>query len=99
MNKITLKQADKLIPHLFNAGVVPFLHSSPAIGKSSLAKSIAKRNNLKVIDLRLTELDSSDLNGLPYFKDGKSSFLPFDTFPLADSPIPDGFNGWLLLLN
>ena len=99
MNKITLKQADRLIPHLFNAGIVPFLHSSPAIGKSSLAKSIAKRNNLKVIDLRLTELDSSDLNGLPYFKDGKSTFLPFDTFPLKDSPIPEGYDGWLLLLD
>lgn len=69
------------------------------MGKSSLAKSIAERNGLKVIDLRLTELDSSDLNGLPYFKDGKSTFLPFDTFPLADTPIPDGYNGWLLLLN
>ena len=99
MNKITLKQADSLIPHLFNAGVVPFLHSSPAIGKSSLAKSIAKRNNLKVIDLRLTELDSSDLNGLPYFKDGKSTFLPFDTFPLQDTPVPEGYNGWLLLMD
>lgn len=99
MNKITLKQADSLIPHLFNAGVVPFLHSSPAQGKSSLARAIAKRNGLKVIDLRLTELDSSDLNGLPYFKDGKSTFLPFDTFPLQDTPIPEGYNGWLLLLD
>lgn len=99
MNKITLKQADSLIPHLFNAGIVPFLHSSPAMGKSSLARAIAKRNGLKIIDLRLTELDSSDLNGLPYFKDGKSTFLPFDTFPLTNTPIPEGYNGWLLLLD
>lgn len=99
MNTITLTQATKLLPACLNAGIVPFLHSSPAIGKSSIAKQLAHQAKLKVIDLRLTELDSSDLNGLPYFKDGKSSFLPFDTFPLTDTPIPEGYQGWLLLLD
>ena len=32
------------------------------MGKSSIAKHVADKYNLKVIDLRLTELDSSDLN-------------------------------------
>lgn len=95
----TLKQIEPLIPQLWKAGITPFLHSSPAIGKSSLAKQLALQYDLKVIDLRLTELDPTDLSGLPYFKDGKSSFLPFDTFPLTDTPIPDGYQGWLLLLD
>lgn len=69
------------------------------MGKSSIAKQIAHKYHLQVIDLRLTELDSSDLNGLPYFKDGKSTFLPFDTFPLQNTPIPEGKKGFLLLLN
>lgn len=96
--KTTLNQVAQLLPSLFKAKIVPFLHSSPAIGKSSIAKQIADKYQLKVIDLRLTELDSSDLNGLPYFKDNKSTFLPFDTFPLTDTPIPKGYKGWLLLL-
>lgn len=97
--KTTLKQVEPLIPQLWKANIVPFLHSSPAQGKSSLARQLADKFQLKVIDLRLTELDATDLSGLPYFKDGKSSFLPFDTFPLADTPVPSNYQGWLLLLD
>lgn len=98
-NTVSLHKAKQIIPHLLNGNVVPFMHSSPAIGKSSIAKQLAKEANLKLIDLRLTELDSSDLNGLPYFDNGKATFMPFDTFPLESTPIPTGFNGWLLLLD
>ena len=38
-------------------------------------------------------------NGLPYFKDGKSTFLPFDTFPIESTPLPKGKKGFLLLLD
>ena len=69
------------------------------MGKSSIAKQVADKYNLEVIDLRLTELDSSDIQGLPYFKDGKSTFLPFDTFPIESTPIPTGYKGWCILLN
>lgn len=99
MQEITLNQAKQHIIKLFNADIVPFLHSSPALGKSSIIKQIAKEYNAEVIDLRLTEMDSSDLNGLPYFKDGKSTFLPFDTFPTQDTPLPKGKKSWILLLD
>lgn len=99
MQQISLKQTAELLPKLFKANIVPFLHSSPALGKSSIAKQVAQKYSLKVIDLRLTECDASDIQGLPYFKDNKSTFLPFDTFPLESTTIPTGFNGWLLLLD
>lgn len=95
----TLKQVAPLIPQLWKAGIVPFLHSSPAQGKSSLAKQLAEQYKLKVIDLRLTELDSTDLSGLPYFNNGKAEFMPFNTFPLQDTPIPEDYAGWLILLD
>lgn len=95
----TLKQVAPLIPQLWKAGIVPFLHSSPAQGKSSLAKQLAEQYKLKVIDLRLTELDSTDLSGLPYFNNGKAEFIPFNTFPLQDTPIPEDYTGWLILLD
>lgn len=95
----TLKQVAPLISQLWKAGIVPFLHSSPAQGKSSLAKQLAEQYKLKVIDLRLTELDSTDLSGLPYFNNGKAEFMPFNTFPLQDTPIPEDYTGWLILLD
>lgn len=95
----TLKQVAPLIPQLWKAGIVPFLHSSPAQGKSSLAKQLAEQYKLKVIDLRLTELDSTDLSGLPYFNNSKAEFIPFNTFPLQDTPIPEDYTGWLILLD
>lgn len=97
--EITLNQAKPMIEKLLSVGIVPFLQSSPALGKSSLIKQIAKEQNLQVIDLRLTELESSDINGLPYFENGKSTFLPFDTFPLKNTPLPKGKKGWILLLD
>lgn len=95
----TLKQVAPLIPQLWKAGIVPFLHSSPAQGKSSLSKQLAEQFKLKVIDLRLTELDSTDLSGLPYFNNGKAEFMPFNTFPLQDTPVPKGYGGWLIILD
>lgn len=84
-------------------GVVPFLQSSPGIGKSSIARKIARRGNLKVIDLRLSQCAPEDLQGLPMKREingrERSSFVPFDTFPLEGDPIPEGYNGWLLFLD
>lgn len=58
----TLKKVTELLPILCKANIVPFIHSSPASGKSSTVKAFAKQFNLKVIDLRLTEMDATDLN-------------------------------------
>ena len=70
------------------------------MGKSGTVKAFAKQFNLKVIDLRLTEMDSTDISGLPYFTDdGFSEFKPFNIFPLENTPIPTGYKGWCLILN
>ena len=51
---VTLKQAQSMLPSLIKANVVPFLHGSPAIGKSSVVKAIANKFKLKLIDVRLS---------------------------------------------
>jgi len=85
------------------AGCVPFIQSSPGLGKSSLAHEIAKEGNLKLIDLRLSQCAPEDLQGLPMkaMINGveKAQFVPFDTFPLATDPLPQGSDGWLLFLD
>lgn len=94
-----IKETAELLPTLMNAGIVPFLHSSPALGKSSIAKQIADKFKLKVIDLRLTELDPTDLNGLPKQSEEKAMYQPFNTFPIQGDKVPNGYKGWLLLLD
>lgn len=81
------------------AGLVPYIESSPGMGKSSIVKSIANEHGLKVIDHRLSTSSPVDLSGLPEFKNGKATFSPFDLFPTADLEVPKGMNGWVLFLD
>lgn len=46
----------------------------------------------------MTEMEPQDFPGLP-FRDGEfSDYKPFKTFPLEDTPIPEGYKGWLIIL-
>lgn len=59
------------------------LHGSFGVGKSDMIRGIAKELELDLIDLRLSQLDSADLRGIPH-ADGKFTnwltpkFLPQD---------------------
>lgn len=99
--RCTPRQARRHIVRCIRKGRVPFLQSSPGIGKSAITRDIAKEFGLKLIDHRLSTSPPEDLTGLPFFKDGLATFAPFmDLFPLAGiSIIPDGFGGWLLFLD
>lgn len=81
------------------AKLVPLILGSPGIGKSDLARIIAKKFNLFVIDIRLSQHDPVDLSGFPSPRGNKVAYLPLDMFPLEGDPIPDGFSGWLLFLD
>ncbi|TIN00999.1 MAG: ATP-binding protein [Mesorhizobium sp.] len=70
------------------AGLVPFIQSSPAMGKSAIVAQIAREYNLKLIDHRLSTSAPEDLSGLPHFKNGVASFVPFDTFPVEGTELP-----------
>lgn len=99
--QVTLKQLETIIPMVLKAGIVPYIKSSPAIGKSALAHQIADKYGLKVIDIRLAECEPVELAGFPYFdqETKKATYYPVDTFPLETDPIPDGYTGWLILLD
>jgi len=72
----------------FAAGLVPMIHGSPAIGKSSIINQIADKYHLKVIDLRLAQCDPTDLNGFPSVMGERARYLPMDTFPLEGDELP-----------
>lgn len=87
------------------AGLVPIVTSSPAIGKSEITQGIADEYRLKVLDLRLSQCDITDLNGLPRFTaDGRAEYAPFTSFPLEGDDLPDHpdggkYEGWLLFFD
>ncbi|WP_199097289.1 hypothetical protein [Dyella sp. ASV21] len=98
-------KARALVVRCLLAGLVPYVRSSPGIGKSDIMKSIADEYRLKLIDLRLSQCDVTDLHGLPRFtNDGRAEYSPFSSFPLEGDELPlhpDGqpYEGWLLFLD
>lgn len=66
--------------------VTPYIHGKPGIGKSAITKQLADRWNIGFIDLRLSQLESSDLRGIPTpdHKNGSSRWLPPETIPFEN---------------
>jgi len=99
--KVSSEQLPSLLTKVLRAGLCPMVVGSPGTGKSDIIKQVAQKHNLKVIDVRLSQADPTDLNGLVYFNNDKSKagYIPMDTFPIEGDPIPDGYAGWLLILD
>ncbi len=110
---VTPKQSASAIVKAIKAHLTPMLHGSPAIGKSSIVHQVAARFKLKVIDLRLSQCDPTDLLGFPKIGDnGRAGYMPMETFPIEGDPLPlktpanekegikaEYYDGWLLFLD
>ena len=99
MIEVNITQASRLIGTYLQAKLVPMIHGSPGIGKSDIVRSIAKEYGLKVIDIRLSQCDPTDLMGFPTIKGNKSGYMPMDTFPIEGDEVPQGYNGWLIFFD
>lgn len=99
--KISTKNAPKHIKKILKAGLVPMLHGSPGTAKSSIYRQLAEVLKLFMIDLRLSQLDPTDMGGFPSIDQftKKAGYVPMDTFPIQGDKIPEGYNGWLLVLD
>jgi len=110
--EITLTEVKPLIKDCFRAHITPQLISSPGVGKSAILAEIAKEWNLKLIDIRLTEYDPTELNGYPFILNPKAErdevragHVPMETFPIESDPLPinpktgKAYQGWLILLD
>lgn len=97
--KVKASQATRMITGYIKSGLVPMLVGSPGCGKSQIVHSIATEYNLKVIDLRLSQCDPTDIGGFPTIKGNKSGYMPMDTFPIEGDEIPEGYSGWLLFFD
>lgn len=102
--KVSPRRMKKFVIKCILAGVVPFVQSSPGLGKSAIIRGIADEYNLELIDHRLSTSAPEDLSGLPEFyvdaqNTRRATFSPFDIFPTETTPIPEGKAGWLLFLD
>lgn len=97
--QVKINQAVRLITACIKAKIVAMLSGSPGIGKSAIGHQIARNWGLKVIDLRLSQCDPTDLLGFPNIKGNKAGYVPMETFPVEGDPVPEGYNGWLLFLD
>ena len=90
-----------MVTDFIKAGIVPMIHGSPGIGKSQIVHQIAEAHGLKLVDMRLSQCDPTDLAGFPQIDAarGKAGYLPMDTFPLEGEAPPTGYNGWLLFFD
>lgn len=94
------RQARNFIIRALQAGNVPFLTSSPGMGKSAIIRSVAEEFGMKLIDHRLSTSAPEDLSGLPFRNGDRAEFIPFaDLFPIEGDEVPEGYNGWLLFLD
>ena len=86
---------------LMRANIPVALWGNPGGGKSALAQKVADDFNLELIDIRLGQVEPTDLNGFPE-KDlvrGTFDYLPWEGFPLDTDPLPAGKAGWLILFD
>lgn len=97
--QVKVSQAVVMITKFIQAKLVPMLVGSPGCGKSQINHQIAETYNLKVIDLRLSQCDPTDLSGFPSIQGNKAGYVPMNTFPIEGDPIPKGYSGWMLFLD
>lgn len=96
LNHKTLSEAKVYAKLCIQAQLVPYVASSPGMGKSSMFATIAKELNLKMIDIRLAQEDPTCLNGFPDVSTGRSKYLPPELFPLQTKdvlPLKPEFKG------
>lgn len=99
--KVSTAHIVDLLIDVLNAKLVPNLFGSPGIGKSDIIRSIAMKNNFEVIDIRLSQADPADLNGLPFMNkdNNKAGYAAMDMFPLEGEPLPKDKSGWVLFFD
>lgn len=99
--KVTLSYSEMTtaIHACVSTGIVPYIVSPPALGKSALVAAFAKQHKLKLIDLRLSSLEPCDISGAIRVSGNLAQYVPFDVFPIQGTKLEEGYEAWLLFLD
>ena len=81
--QVTIKKAKNLLRGMIEKGVSNpiMLHSSPGVGKSSIIKQLAQETGSRFVDVRLSSMESSDVQGIPFVDNGIMKFSTPSWFP------------------
>lgn len=66
------------------ARITPFIWGFHGLGKSSVVKQIASENGWGCVDLRCSQIEASDIRGLPDKSKGRTIYLPPADMPVGD---------------
>lgn len=92
-------QAKEAIKQALMSGLVVMLKGSPGYAKSSIVKQVAEDYNLKLIDVRLAQMEPTEISGFPSVQNGVAKYIPFNMFPLEGDELPEGKNGILIFMD
>ena len=89
MKRLSIKKLEDYLVKITKAKVMDsvMIWGAPGIGKSSVVSTVAKKNKLDFIDLRLSQLAPTDIRGLPEPRDGISYWCPPEFLPQSGSGI------------
>jgi hypothetical protein len=75
---VTSEQAERAVLTAFRAKRPVFLWGPPGIGKSDVVEKITRDLNGFMIDLRMAQMEPTDIRGIPYFNrdNGKMDWAP-----------------------
>ena len=78
MKKLSIKKLSSYLDSIVNHNIQSSLMiwGAPGIGKSSVVDTVAKKNNLDLIDLRISQLAPTDLRGIPVPADNVARWYP-----------------------
>ncbi|MCW8986057.1 MAG: MoxR family ATPase, partial [Gammaproteobacteria bacterium] len=66
------------------------LWGAPGVGKSQIISQIAKRHNAPLIDIRLSQMEPSDLRGIPFRDGDRVEWAIPSMLPNAETHGPEG---------
>lgn len=66
------------------ACITPFVWGHRGIGKSSVVRQVCHGQKIGFVDMRCSQMEASDLRGLPDRQDGRTVYLPPAEMPIGD---------------
>lgn len=81
MKEVNHEELNKLIQVVYIKKLPLFIWGTFGIGKSTAVKEFTLKKKIGFIDVRISQLEPSDLRGLPSLKDDKTKWLPPSWLP------------------
>lgn len=107
MAALSPSQTKNFIRDCLRIREIPYIAGPAGVGKSDVVAQVAEEFDLKLLDIRLSQMLTEDLTGIPSLDpvSKKAKYNPFDTFPMEGDALPmnpamnQPHRGWLIFLD